>query len=133
MAKASILVCDDEPHILHVLKAKLENAGHHVRMARDGEEALELVSEEVPDLLISDLQMPGLSGLDLCRRLRIDVRTAEVPVILLTAREYSVKTDDLSNTSIRIVLPKPFSPRAILAKVLDLLRERQDASQRNGV
>ncbi len=114
MSEHRILVCDDEPHILHVVSTKLRNAGFTVDTAADGEEAWELANEHRPDLIITDYQMPALSGLELCAKLRTDPRTEGIPVIMLTARGFSMRDGDLAGTNIRQVIPKPFSPREIL-------------------
>lgn len=114
MAESKILVCDDEPHILHVVSTKLTNGGFEVLTAADGEEALEVAGQHQPDLIITDYQMPLLSGLELCVKLRADQRTKQIPIIMLTARGFSMSKEELANTNIRKVLPKPFSPRELL-------------------
>ena len=78
-----ILVADDEAHILHIVSLKLRNAGYEVITAMDGEEALELCIAESPDLVITDNQMPYLSGLELCRRLRQNDQTRSIPAMKL--------------------------------------------------
>src|SRR5712671_5197312 len=78
----TILVADDESHILHVVSLKLRNAGFRVVTARDGQEALELAQQEHPDLLITDYHMPQLSGLELCQRLKQDPATTHIPAIM---------------------------------------------------
>src|SRR4051794_10345862 len=77
----TILVADDESHILHVVSLKLRNAGYRVVTARDGQEALELATAERPDLLITDYHMPQLSGLELCQKLKQDPSTCSIPTI----------------------------------------------------
>jgi len=121
MSDNKILVCDDEPHILHVVSAKLKSGGYEVLTAADGEEALMLVREHWPDLIITDYQMPVLSGLELAAKLRADPQTERIPIILLTARGFSLGDQDLANTNIRKVLAKPFSPREVLQTVNTLL------------
>ncbi|MBX3396249.1 MAG: response regulator [Phycisphaerae bacterium] len=116
-----ILVCDDEPHILHVVSTKLRNGGFEVLTASDGEEAFETAKRELPDLVMTDYQMPYLSGLELCAKLRSEPRTRAIPVIMLTARGFSLTGDDVKNTNIRRVLPKPFSPREVLSSVNEIL------------
>src|SRR3954468_24922954 len=90
----TILLADDETHILNVVSLKLRNAGFRVRTASDGQEALDLALQETPDLLITDYHMPMLSGLELCRRLRQNPATAGVPAIMLTARGYQLEELD---------------------------------------
>ncbi len=95
MAGSKILVCDDEPHIVHVVSTKLRNAGFEVTTAADGEEAFEAACSAPPDLVITDYQMPFLSGLELCFKLRAEPRTRDIPIIMLTARGYSMSGTDL--------------------------------------
>lgn len=121
MSTMTILVCDDEPHILHVVASKLKNAGFHVLTAEDGLEGFETALAERPDLIVSDYQMPELSGLEMCARLRGDPATAEIPVLMLTARGFAPEMAAVEVGNIRAVLAKPFSPREVLAKVHELL------------
>jgi two-component system alkaline phosphatase synthesis response regulator PhoP len=118
---AKILVCDDEPHIVHVVAAKLRGAGFEVFTALDGQQGFELAREVRPDLVFTDYQMPALSGLELCAKLRADPLTRDVPAVMLSARGFSLHDQDLAGTNIRKVLPKPFSPREILAVARELL------------
>ena len=116
-----ILVVDDEAHILHVLSLKLRNAGHDVLTSVDGEEAFELACQELPDLIITDFQMPYMTGLELCRALADHGPTSQIPVLILTARGYALDDEDLQIGNIKGVISKPFSPRAVLQLVNDLL------------
>jgi DNA-binding response OmpR family regulator len=117
----TILVADDECHILHVVSLKLRNAGYRVLTARDGQEAFELASTEKPDLLITDYHMPQLSGLELCRKLKQDPSTSAIPAIMLTARGYHLEPHDTEQNGILKMLSKPFSPRHLLATVNEVL------------
>ncbi len=116
-----ILVADDEAHILHVVSMKLKNAGYEVLTAVDGEEALEVCLAEKPDLLITDFQMPIMTGLDLCKQLRTHDETKRIPAIMLTARGFDIEPNEMVEAGIAAVLAKPFSPREVLEKVTDLL------------
>jgi DNA-binding response OmpR family regulator len=100
---------------------KLRNAGYDVVTAADGEEALELCLADPPDLLITDCQMPFLSGLELCARLRGCPQTEGVTALMLTAREFDVTEADRERVGLADVLAKPFSPREMLARVRELL------------
>ena len=146
-----ILVVDDEPHIVQVVSLKLRNAGYEVITAADGEEALELAlsgtdvrsgadarsgmdarsgaDATAPALIITDLQMPYMTGLELCKALRRHAATASIPVVMLTARGYTLDDDDLASGNIRKVLSKPFSPRAVLQLVEQLLQESGGGSR----
>jgi two-component system alkaline phosphatase synthesis response regulator PhoP len=129
MTPKRILVCDDEPHILNVVASKLRNAGFEVLTARDGQEGLQVAGRERPDLIVTDYQMPCLSGLEMCAKLRENPSTILTPVVMLTARGYSLSDDTLAQTNIRKVLVKPFSPREVLATVQELLAlQRQEAA-----
>ncbi len=121
MGQVTILVADDEAHITHVVALKLRNAGFEVLTACDGEEAFELATSRKPNLIITDLQMPYLNGLELCMRLRKTQATSTIPAIMLTARGHALAEADLERTNIRAVLSKPFSPRAILGEVQRML------------
>ena len=121
MSEKTILVADDETHILHVVSLKLRNAGFRVLTARDGQEALEIAQMQHPDLLITDYHMPQLSGLELCQRLKQDARTSDIPAIMLTARGYHLEPRDTEQSGILRMLSKPFSPRHLLSTVNEVL------------
>jgi len=118
-----ILVVDDEAHIVQVVSLKLRNAGYEVMTAVDGEEAFEMARRSPPDIVITDFQMPYMSGLDLCRSLAEHEPTKHIPVLMLTARGYALDEADLAIGNIRNVIAKPFSPRAVLAQVEAILAE----------
>lgn len=123
MSERTILVADDETHILHVVSLKLRNAGYRVITARDGQEALEMAQQQRPDLLITDYHMPQLNGIELCRRLKQDAATSGIPAIMLTARGYTVEPADTEQSGILRLLSKPFSPRHLLSTVEEVLAE----------
>jgi two-component system alkaline phosphatase synthesis response regulator PhoP len=119
----TILVADDESHILHVVSLKLRNAGFRVLTAHDGQEALELAQQEKPNLIITDYHMPQLSGLELCQRLKQDEATSKIPAIMLTARGYHLEPSDTEQSGILRMLSKPFSPRHLLDTVNEVLAQ----------
>lgn len=121
MKEKTILVADDETHILNVVSLKLRNAGFNVITAQDGQEALEMAQVNKPDLLITDYHMPLLSGLELGRRMAADPETAGIPIIMLTARGYHLEPHDTQESGILRMLSKPFSPRNLLATVSEVL------------
>lgn len=121
MATPTILLADDEAHITCVVSHKLTGAGYSVVTARDGEEAFETACRVRPALIVTDLQMPRLSGLELALKLKATPDTAATPLIMLTARGYILDKDALSRTNIRQVMAKPFSARDILKLVQDIL------------
>ncbi len=103
---------------------KLRNAGYDVITAVDGEEALDLCMSERPDLIITDYQMPMMSGLELCTRLRSCPATARIPAMMLTAREFDLDRDELAAAGVEVVMAKPFGPREVLENVKRLLGQR---------
>jgi two-component system alkaline phosphatase synthesis response regulator PhoP len=123
----SILVIDDEAHIRQVVSFKLREAGFEVLTATDGEEGLEVASSHHPDLIITDHQMPVMTGVELCRALAGREDTREIPVLMLTARSYALDERDMSVGNIKTVMSKPFSPRAVLQHVQELLERESDA------
>ena len=108
-----ILVVDDEMYVTQLLAFILRRVGDEVHVADDGEQALLLAAaaEVKPDLIIADFQMPVLDGLEMCRRLKADPATNDIPVLMLTARGHRLRPDDAwKRTNVRCVLAKPFSP-----------------------
>ena len=124
MTDKTILAVDDEAHILHVVSLKLKNAGYTVLTARDAEEALEVAASAPIDLLITDFQMPGMSGLDLARKLHNEPGKRNLPAMLLTAHGLALEQVELAHAGITVCLSKPFSPRDLLEKVNELIAQR---------
>jgi len=122
-ASIRIVVADDEAHIRLVVGGKFRSEGFTVVEARDGEEALELVRSQMPSLLVTDLQMPYMNGLELCTQLAADLRTASVPALLLTARGHILEADRLSATIIKKVMSKPFSVKSLFEQATMLLAQ----------
>ncbi len=117
-----ILVVDDEPDIVSLVSYNLKKEGYTVRSAADGEEALHIARSGDIDLVVLDLMLPGLSGLEICRILRADRRTKSIPVIMLTARGEERDRVQGLETGADDYLPKPFSPRELAARVKAVLR-----------
>jgi two-component system response regulator ResD len=122
---ARVLIVDDEPNIREVVGLYLRRDGHDVVSATDGEEAIEVFRAREPDLVVLDLALPKISGLEVCRRMRADRR---VPLIMLTARgEEEERIVGLSLGADDYVV-KPFSPRELAARVAAVLRRVEGAS-----
>jgi two-component system alkaline phosphatase synthesis response regulator PhoP len=124
----TVLVVDDEPHIVEVVRDYLTQSGYRVLTAGDGQTALAMARRENPDLMVLDLMLPGsIDGLDVCRRVRQDSRLAHLPIIMLTAR--TDETDRLIGLELGAddYVTKPFSPREVVARVRAVLR-RADGS-----
>lgn len=116
-----IMVVDDESHIVHVVSLKLTKAGYDVITAEDGEEGLEMALRHLPDLVITDYQMPFMTGLELCQQLKANELTRTTPALMLTARGFSLAPDLLEQTNISEVISKPFSPSSVLEKVQEIV------------
>jgi len=121
----TILVVDDEPRIAELARDYLEHAGFAVRVAIDGPGALTLAREHHPDLVVLDLGLPGLDGLDVTRQLRAGATTADLPIVMLTARDDEL--DKLLGLELGAddYLTKPFSPRELVARVRAGLRRAE--------
>ncbi len=121
---ATILVVEDEPAIQELIAYNLKQAGHQALRADNAEQALNLVSNALPDLVLLDWMLPGLSGIEFARRLRADRRTRTIPIIMLTAR--SDEQDKLVglDTGADDYITKPFSPRELMARIKAVLRRR---------
>jgi CheY-like chemotaxis protein len=117
----TVLIVDDEPHVIHVVKFKLEESGIDVVIATNGRAAFDIACRIKPDLVVTDFQMPGGSGLELATRLRKHPDTSHIPLIMLTARGHLAPLSELAGTNVRSLLAKPFSPRNLLSKVNELL------------
>jgi len=129
MADKKVLVVDDEIHIVHVVTIKLRNNGYDVVSASDGAEAYELACSEKPDIVVTDYQMPVMSGLELIEKLRATPQTADVPVIMLTARSFAVEEQQKQQLKISKCLSKPFSPKELLRDIEDVLYQEALSQQ----
>jgi len=124
MAERKVLVVDDEIHIVHVVAIKLRNNGFEVISAANGAEAFELACEEKPDIIVTDFQMPVMTGVQLVEKLRQCEQTKDIPVIMLTARGFAVEDGQKENLQISEFLSKPFSPKELLRSIEDILYQR---------
>ncbi len=117
-----VLVADDDPDIVGLLRIRLEKAGYEVVSAADGEAAWDSVLERLPDLLVLDVSMPRLDGLELTRRLRGHAETARLPIIVLTAAVQAADAERALAAGATEYVKKPFSPKALVVRVEELLR-----------
>ena len=124
MAERKVLVADDEIHIIHVVAIKLRNNGFEVISAANGAEAFKLACEEKPDIIVTDFQMPVMTGLQLVEKLRQCEQTKDIPVIMLTARGFAVEDGQKKDLQISELLSKPFSPKELLRSIEDILYQR---------
>lgn len=124
MASKKVLVVDDEIHIVHVVAIKLRNNGYDCLTACNGAEAFEIACEEKPALIVTDYQMPIMSGMELVEKLRSIEATRDIPVILLTARSFAIEDKQKEDLGISQCLSKPFSPKELLESIEDILYAR---------
>ena len=125
MAGVRILVVDDEPDILELIRYNLTRNNYDMIGVASGEEAFASVRTSPPDLVVLDLMLPGVDGLEVCRRLKNDARTVGIPVIILSAK--GEEADVVSGLELGAddYLTKPFSPRVLLARIKAVLRRQQ--------
>ena len=124
---ARILVADNDEDILTLVSFRLERQGYEVLVARDGAEALERARAELPDLCVLDVMMPKLTGYEVTRELRADPRTADVPVILLTARVQEADVRSGYDAGADDYVRKPFAPQELRDRVAAALEKRRAA------
>ncbi len=113
----SVVIADDDPDICDLVRFKLERTGFTVVATADGRAALAAVKEHAPDLVVLDVMMPGLTGIEVCRELRLDAGTRATPVILLTARAQEADVERGFEAGADDYIVKPFSPRELLSRV----------------
>jgi two-component system phosphate regulon response regulator PhoB len=125
--KPKILVVDDEPDALELIAFNLKNAGLEVLTAENGDQALRLARAQLPDLILLDLMLPEVDGLEVCKILRRDAATSAIPIIMVTAK--AAEMDRVLGLELGAddYVTKPFSPRELVLRVKNLLRRRQAA------
>lgn len=116
-----LLVVDDEPNLLRAVEACLRTEGFEVSTARSGAEALINVAQTVPDLIISDIRMPGMSGYELARQLRVSSRTMLVPIIFLSAKGETADRIEGFRAGVDAYLTKPFEPDELVAVIKSII------------
>ncbi|TWI71655.1 two component transcriptional regulator, winged helix family [Desulfobotulus alkaliphilus] len=125
MAKEHILVVDDEEDILELIRYHLSREGYGVLLAGSGEEALRLVRDHSPDLMVLDLMLPGVDGLEVTRRIRRQPGDASLPIVMLTAKGEEADVVAGLELGADDYVTKPFSPRILLARIRSVLRRRK--------
>ncbi len=122
MAKENILIVDDEEDVLELLRYNLEKNGYRIEAAVSGEEAITKARAKLPDLIILDLMLPGIDGLEVCKKLKGDTKTENIPVIMLTAK--GEESDIITGLELGAedYITKPFSPKVLIARVRRILQ-----------
>lgn len=131
MPKEVILVVDDEQDILELVEYNLKQQDYKVLPAETGEAALNITQSNLPDLIILDLMLPGLSGLSVCRLLKADARTSHIPIVMLTAK--GEESDIVAGLELGAddYITKPFSPKVLVARVKTVLRRKNTVREDN--
>ncbi len=122
VVKKRILVVDDEPHILELVKISLEGDHFEILQAANGDEGLKLAGQKHPDLILLDIQMPGMDGYEVCRKLKTTKETEAIPVLILTSKDKPVDKERWRDSGASAYLTKPFSPLKLLAVVKEQLK-----------
>ncbi|RME00314.1 MAG: response regulator [Calditrichaeota bacterium] len=115
--KKTILIIEDYPNVVEVLRMRLENAGYHVLVAFDGQEGLKLAREKHPDLIILDIMLPKMNGYKLCRILKFDVKYKDIPVFMLTSRAKKSDQEMGKATGADEYIMKPYDPRELMQMI----------------
>ena len=132
MPRETVLVIDDEKDLIELVRYNLEKEGFHVLSAHDGEGGIRAALKKIPDVILVDLMLPGIDGLEVCRQLRAAERTAHIPVIMLTAK--AGESDRVVGLELGAddYVTKPFSPRELAARVKAVLRRSAPPRPRPG-
>ncbi|MBI2823902.1 MAG: response regulator [Planctomycetia bacterium] len=128
MARERVLVVDDEQDLLELVAYNLNKEGYRVSCVSSGEEALATAKKDLPDLIVLDLLLPSVDGLEVCRQLKSDPRTQHLPVLMLTAKSEEADVVTGLEMGADDYVTKPFSPRVLLARVKSVLRRRSQQS-----
>jgi two-component system phosphate regulon response regulator PhoB len=122
MSRESVLVVDDERDILELVKYNLDKEGYQVTVVTTGEDALAAARTKLPDIVILDLMLPGVDGLEVCRRLKADPKTRTIPIVMLTAKGDEADVVTGLELGASDYVTKPFSPRVLTARIKAVLR-----------
>ena len=126
MTKESVLVVDDERDILELVNYNLDKEGYQVTTVETGEDALAATRTKMPDVVVLDLMLPGVDGLEVCRRLKSDIRTRGIPIVMLTAKGGEADIVTGLEMGAADYVTKPFSPRVLSARIKAVLRRGAD-------
>lgn len=128
MSKSKILVIDDEQDILDLVEYNLAQNGYKVSCVTTGEEALDAARATKPDLILLDLMLPGVDGFEVCKNLKRDTETSDIPVVMLTAKGEDIDVVTGLELGADDYITKPFSPRVLVARVRSVLRKKKDTT-----
>ena len=132
MAQPKILIVEDDPNIVKLVRYNLEKENFSVRSSRSGEEALKIAKEELPDLIILDLMLPGMDGFEVCKNLKKNPNLVSIPMLMLTARGEEVDRVVGLELGADDYVTKPFSPRELILRVKAILKRKTPAEKQSG-
>ncbi len=133
MPKEMVLIVEDEEDILELVKYNLEKEGYRATGVSSGEQALKKIKSQAPDLILLDIMLPGADGLEICKSLKKDPNTSQIPIVMLTAKGEESDVVTGLELGAHDYITKPFSPRVLVARVRAVLRRRlQEAMPVNG-
>lgn len=127
MSKEIILIVDDEEDIIELITFNLKNEGYSILTAMTGEQAIKIARQSRPDLIVLDLMLPGIDGLEVTKRLKIDEKTLDIPIVMLTAKGEDSDIVLGLELGANDYISKPFSPKVLVARIRSLLRHRKSA------
>ncbi|TCO79289.1 response regulator transcription factor [Marinisporobacter balticus] len=126
MGRKKILVVDDEQHIIELIQFNLENNGFDVITSENGEDAIKIAEEEIPDVILLDLMLPGIDGLEACKKIRNIEKISKIPIIMLTAKGEEMDKVLGLELGADDYLTKPFSVRELIARIKAILRRSEE-------
>ena len=129
VTRKCILVIEDERDIVELIAYNLEREGYEVESESSGEEGLRKAKATLPDLIVLDIMLPGLNGLDVCRVLRSDRATQGIPIVMLTARDEEIDVVTGLEVGADDYITKPFSPKVLIARIRAVLRRRRESEE----
>ena len=124
-----ILILDDDLHMVHILSYKLQKEGYEVLTAQNGRDGYQMACQEKPDLVVTDFQMPIMSGFEMAIKLRDNPDTAELPLIMLTGRGHKILPAELAKTNIRSLMVKPFSAKELVQNITEQFEHDTEAAE----
>ncbi len=130
MRAKNILAVEDDPDILELIRYNLEREGYRVECVKSGEKGLKAAGDSVPDLVLLDIMLPGMDGLEMCRRLKSRPETAGIPIVMLTAKNEDIDIVTGLELGADDYIAKPFSPRVLIARIRAVLRRRSRGKPR---
>lgn len=117
MGPKKILIVEDQPYMIRLIQYNMENAGFDVDSVFNGEEAINYLHQNIPDLIILDLMMPKMNGLEFLSNIRSDLKTKDLPVIILTARGQKIDETNSMEAGANLFITKPFNPTELVEQV----------------